>query len=227
MSIKGLLLAVLVLLLPALVADAAEVRGVVTRVDPAKKEVVLEGRGRGARGMTFTFQVDKDTRILFGQEAGDLAMLAPGKHVRVFFEHRPDRDVVTLIQAHTLLTAVVPVAPPSSDNAVTGILRRVAYTEREIVVVGPGAKGAETETTFPIGAGVRITRGDKAISFDDLREGEQVAVMVEKQEGKEMAVALQVGGGTPVAPIREARLQRFMEVVQRFLQMMEAKRGER
>ena len=52
---------------PLVLAD--EVRGVVTKVDPEKKEVLLDVRARGTRG-TMTFVVDKDSQVLFGKVDG-------------------------------------------------------------------------------------------------------------------------------------------------------------
>ena len=39
---------------------------------------------------------------------------------------------------------------PANADAVTGVLRRVAYSDREVVVIGPGPKGTETETTVAV-----------------------------------------------------------------------------
>src|SRR5258708_10013328 len=89
----------LALLVAGATAFAADFRGVITRVDPEKKEVVLEGRGKGARGMSMTFHVDKDTQIVLGQEAGVLGDLATGKRVRVIYEVKDGKDVATRIHS--------------------------------------------------------------------------------------------------------------------------------
>jgi hypothetical protein len=207
---------------------AAEVRGIISKVDVDRHEIVLEGRGRGARGYTFTFTVDRDTKILFGEDPGQLADLSAGKRVRVSFEHRRDQDVALLIQAHGSLPART-AAPPASGDAITGTLQRVALTEREIVVVGPGPKGPETETTLAVPDKARVTRGDRAIAFDDLKEGEKVAVTAEKRDGKLSAMAIHAGGGpAPAAAAgKQARMQRVMQIVGQVMQVLQQMQSNR
>jgi hypothetical protein len=209
-------------------ALAAEVRGVISKVDVDRHEIVLEGRGRGARGFTFTFTVDRDTKILFGEDPGQLADLSAGKRVRVSFEHRRDQDVALLIQAHGSPPARG-TTPAASGDAITGTLQRVALTEREIVVVGPGPKGPETETTLAVPDKAQVTRGDKAIAFDDLKEGEKVAVTAEKRDGRLSAVAIHAGGGpAPAAAAgKQARMQRVMQIVGQVLQILQQMRADR
>ncbi|HJT77286.1 MAG TPA: hypothetical protein VJ739_08790 [Gemmataceae bacterium] len=234
MRTSACLLAVLAPLVLALAAPAAEVRGVLAKVDPDRKEVVLEGRGRGARGLTFTFTVDADTRILLGQEPGRLGDLVPGKRAHVIFEMHGDRRVALVIQAHGIAAPAVaapPAAPATADpNAITGTLRRVAYTEREIVVIGPGPKGPETETTLAVPADVKVTRDGKAVRFDDLQEGEKVAVTPEKRDGKLTAAAIQVGAAAPATPATPpkggTRLQRILGIAGKLMQMAQEMRQQ-
>jgi hypothetical protein len=224
------LIAGLTPLLLATAALAAEIRGIITKVDPDKHEVVLEGRGRGARGVTFTLSVDKDTRILFGQEKGDLVDLEPGKRVHVSFERQGNQNVALLIQAHGSPPPRTTAARPTvSGDAITGTLLRVALTEREIVVVGPGPKGPETETTFAVADRTQVTRGEQTIRFDDLKEGEQVAVTAEKRDSKLTAAAIHAGGGKAPAVQggKEARLQKVMQIVGQVLQQLEQMRANR
>jgi len=56
-------LAVLAVFLSCAVAAADEVRGNITKVDPAKNELSLDARGRGLRGLAMTFAITKETRI--------------------------------------------------------------------------------------------------------------------------------------------------------------------
>ena len=230
MTTRGYVPAVLTAVMLAAAASAAEVRGVLSKVDLDKNEITLEGRGKGARGMTYSFAVDKDTRIELGGEAATLKDLAPGKHVRVFYETRGDRTVAVMIKGFALGTPAATATPPlphADPNAVTGTLQRVAYTEREIVVVGPDAKAAEAETTFRVPADVKVMRGDKPIAFDDLKEGERVAVTAEKRDGKLTAKAIQVGDAPPAAataPKKGERLQRFLEIAGQLMQMAQKMR---
>jgi hypothetical protein len=234
---RGFLIAVFVPLLMTAVAVAADVRGVISKVDLDRHEVTLEGRGRGARGMAFTFTVGRDTKILFGEQPGELADLSPGKHVRIRFEPQGKEAVAVLIQAHgsppaRTPAAATPAAPAASGDAITGTLRRVAYTEREIVVVGPGPKGPETETTLAVADKVQVTRGDQTIAFDDLKEGEQVAVTAEKRDGKRTATAIHTGGGPvpatkPAATGKQERLQKVLRIVGAVLQIVQQMRDNR
>src|SRR5258708_23848983 len=74
-------------------AAAEEVRGVVNRVDPDKKELVIEGRGRGVRGEGLAFTLDAGVEGVFGDGPGAVADLAPGRVVRVRVVERHGRDV--------------------------------------------------------------------------------------------------------------------------------------
>jgi Cu/Ag efflux protein CusF len=231
---RGFPIAVLVPLVMSAATLAAEVRGVISKVDLDRHEVVLEGRGRGARGMTFTFTLDQNTKVLFGGQPAEVADLSPGKAVRVSFDRQGKEDVAVLIQAHGRPPARTPAAPApaptAAGDAITGTLQRVAYTEREIVVIGPGPKGPETETTIAVPAKVQVTRGDKTITFDDLKEGEQVAVTAEKRDGKLNAVAIHAGGGPPPAAPpagKQERLQKVMQIVGQVLQVMQQMRASR
>src|SRR5207237_1046162 len=113
--------------------------------------VVLEGRGKGARGTNMTFQIDKDTQITFGQEAGALADLAAGKRVRVTYEVKGGKDVA--VRIHSLLgkPAAGAVRVPDDPNA--GTLQSIALTDREIVVIRRDQAGTEKETTYQVSEG--------------------------------------------------------------------------
>jgi hypothetical protein len=219
MRTKGYTLTLLVTLLLAASARAEEFRGVISKVDLDKKEVLLEGRGRGVRGMTLRLELDKDTRVVFGQTPAEPADLTPGKHVHVFYEPRGERSVALMI--HALGSPPVRAARANGD-AVTGTLQRVGRTDREIVVVGPGKDGPETETTFAVPESTKITRGERTISLEELKEGEQVAVTGEKQGSRWTATAVQVGGKVPAANpsgFNAQRLGKILEIVGKVLQM--------
>jgi Cu/Ag efflux protein CusF len=243
MSARGCVLSILTPLLLTVAASAAEVHGVIAKVDPDRGEIILEGRGLRARGVTFTFTVDKDTRILFGHDPGKLSDLAPGKRIHITFEVHGDRAFALLIEAHgspasaaAPAPAPAPAAPAAPADAITGTLQRLALTEREIVVIGPGPKGPETETTIAVPEAVRVVRGDKAVAFEDLKEGEQVAVTAEKRNGKLTATAIYAGGATPpaagpaappAATTKAERLQKVMTIVGEVLRGLEQMRRNR
>ena len=226
MSATRYTLALMVGLSVAGTATAAEARGVIARLDLEKNELLLDGRG-ALRGEAMTFVVGKETQVLFGREAGELADLSVGKRVRVTYEMRGDKPVALVIRAF----GARPSRPePKADaDAVTGVLQRVAPTDREIVVIGPGRRGPETETTITVPEKVRIVRGDKAVSFEALKEGEQVAVRAEKRDGKLTAVSIQVGAAAaaPEESKTIPRIRRALQLVDQILQMAEQRREKK
>ena len=211
-------LAPFVVLVLGVTASAEEIRGVISKVDAKRGDVVIEGRGHRARGLVINFDVEKDTRILFGREEGDVSDLQPGEHVRLSYETRAGRRVATLIRVHggRPKDAGVAETVATDPNTVTGGLIRVAVTDREIVVVSPAAKGEEEkETTIQVPEKVEITEGKKALKLDDLKEGERVAVKTEKKGGKLSAVSIRVGGAAATAPLtdRQARIERLRQLL--------------
>jgi hypothetical protein len=230
-------LTTLVVLVLGLAARAEDIRGVISKVDAKKGDVVLEGRGRHGRGLVINFDVEKDTRIVFGREAGDVSDLQPGEHVRLYYETRDGRRVAVLIKVQggrPKAAAAVDAAAPSDPNTVTGSLIRVALTDREIVVISPGAKGEEDkETTIQVPEKVQITEGKKALKLDDLKEGERVSVKTEKKDGKLAAVSIQVGGAAAAAappsqrPSKIQRLRELLKLADWLLQQRMEQEGER
>src|ERR1700752_4648743 len=84
-------------LLLALPSLAAEFRGVIVKADPDTKQLTIEGRGLGVRGMILTFHLDKDSQIQIGRRPAAAADLSPGRRVRVTYELHGDRRVALLI----------------------------------------------------------------------------------------------------------------------------------
>lgn len=226
MTASRCVLALLAGLALAVAASAATVRGVLIRVDPAKKVIELEGRGLGVRGATLTFALSAEARVMFGDQAGTLADLEVGRRVRVEFEADGDHKVALVIHVLGTRPASPAVAVPAANgDAVTGVLRRVGYSDREIVVVGPGAKGPETETSVDVPESARIVRDGKAATLDDLKEGDAVTVQVEKKDGRALALSIRVGAG-PASTAKPAskvipRIRIILKVVDQVLQSME------
>ena len=81
----------LLLLLIGGVAQAEEIRGVIRKIDPENKELVIEARGLRTRGLPMTFEIGRDTRILIGHETGKLADLQPGERVLLSYEPHPGK----------------------------------------------------------------------------------------------------------------------------------------
>jgi hypothetical protein len=208
-------------------AWADEVRGRIVGVDLDKHQVRIEGRAR-ARGQTLTLLLDDKTQVSFGNQAATAVDLAVGRRARVVYEDRDGKKVATSIRVLGLLPAANRTAPaaPADANTVTGTLLRVAPTERELVVVGPGAKGPETETTVTVPEGVKIVKGDKALTIDVLKEGEQVTVKVDRRAGRPVAVSVHVGPLPAAAAAAERpnvipRLRMALQIADQILQQME------
>jgi hypothetical protein len=208
---------------------AAEIRGVVIKADDKKQELTIDGRGKGARGLVLKFTLDQDTEILVDKKPGKVADLVPGKRVRVVYDLQDGRRVARLITLHGNAAAAAPALAPSSRdaNTVAGTLRRVAITDRELVVVNAGPKGgAELETTIQVPESIKISRDQKSIRFEDLKEGEQVSVATEKKDGTLTARSIQVGAA-PAANSgsgeerRIERLRQILKMVDEILQRMD------
>ncbi|MHB1422942.1 MAG: hypothetical protein ACYC3I_07070 [Gemmataceae bacterium] len=196
-------------------ACADEARGRILRIDPDKKELRLEAR-LPRRGGVLDLKIDAKTDILIGGQPGKLNDLEAGRRIRVVFEMRDGKPVAQVIRALGPLT--LPSLPwgrgkgeggqpaaPKEGEGVAGTLQRVSSTDREIVVIGRGAKGEEKETTIAVPDETAITRDGKKITLDDLKEGETVTVKSESRKGKATAVSIQVG---PAAEVKRAAPQR-------------------
>jgi hypothetical protein len=210
---------------------AAEYRGVIRRIDPARRELVIEGRGRGGRGTEITFLLAPDAEILVGGQPATPADLTAGHRAHIDYERRDGAPVARRVRATGRLgAAAAPRAEPrvpTEPNVLSGTLRRVALTDREIVVIGPSpAGGANAETTLSVPEEAPITRDGKPIQLEDLREGEPVAVRTEPRGGKLVARAIAAGSAvlppdTPRADSRRERLHQFLKMLDGILQQME------
>jgi hypothetical protein len=206
----------------------AEMRGRIARVDLDKNEITLEPLLR--RNPSLTLALEKDTQVLFGQQAGTLADLAEGRRARVEYEARDGRPVARAVHVVGPAPARRPTALPAGEG-LAGVLRRVALTDREIVVVGPGEKGTETETTIVVPEETKILKEGKPIAFEDLKENETVRVQVEKRNGRLTALQVQAG---PVAvavtpPQQDAipKIRRVLQMLDKVLEQMDKGRGPR
>jgi hypothetical protein len=206
-----------ILVLPAALS-AAEVRGVIASVDMKSGELVLDNVK--PKKSDTTYVVNDKTQVLYGKEPGALKDLPIGRQAKVEFEEREGRRIVTTIHVQGRPPAVRAAVDASS---ISGKLIRVAVTDREIVILGPGAKGPETETTIAVPESARILRDGKAIPLDELKEGESATVSVEKRDGHQTAKTVQVG--TIAAPAKESkvvpRLRLILRIADGILQQME------
>jgi hypothetical protein len=218
----------------ATLASAEHVRGVVVKVDADTGQVTIEARGIGIRGTVFNFTLGKDAQVLNGNQALKLNELQVGKNVQVSYEMQDGKRVALLVRVNPLLNAIKGAAgvdnaeakPAANDpNAITGKLRRVAYTEREVVVAVPGGD-KETYISLPVAADAKIARDDKAIQFDDLKEEEGAVVRTEMRNGKKVATAVLVGKvSTAMAkqddPSNITRIRQILKIADVLLELAE------
>jgi len=227
---------VVALLFLTAVCRAEEFRGKISKVDPAKQEVIVEGRG-SARGQALGFAVNAETRIQLGKEPAKLEDLRAGDRVRLSFENRNNQRVALSITDLSLrpksaLGGNAPAAnapnPPAAPgagpnaalgpNSLAGRLVRVGLTEREIVLLSPGATGGkETETTLLIPSDVKVSRDQKPLKFEELKAGEQVTVRTEQREGHLVAAMIQSGGqvtaASPPSQPENRRIERIRQAL--------------
>jgi hypothetical protein len=235
MFTKNSLLALLAGLALAASTPAAEIRGIISKVDGENKALVIEGLGKGGRGITFTFVLTDDTRILFGANAGSLADLVVGRRTRVVFDERDGKQIALTLRplypqpkSKDTISAV-----PTPANGSGGVLRLINSNDREIVVVGADTKGGESETTLHFPKDLKVLRGEKATDFDGLKEGESLSFEAEKKDGKFMAKSVRVGPPDPNAKQAPAMLpdgkkgEKAMKVLEIVFQILEQMKRER
>jgi hypothetical protein len=121
--------------------------------------------------------------------------------------------------------APAPVAPiPQGGEAMSGTLRRVAPTEREIILATVEG-GQEKYLVLRVPADAAITRDGKPIALADLKEEEAATVRIANRDGKAAAAAIQVGqrveGAVPLAPAPESRITQLRRVLQMADQVLE------
>ena len=216
-------------------AVAEEARGRIIQIDPDKKEIRLETR-RPVRGV-LDVKIDAKTEILIGGQPATLKDLAPNRRIRIVFEQRDGKAVAQVIRAFGLnlaqpQPAVRPVAPPKDGEGMAGTLQRISSADSEIVVIGAGPKGANTETTIAVVEKTAILRDGKKIALDDLKEGETVTVKTELRKSKLTAVSIQTGQAAPAVqpagpPRRDLipRLRQAMKIADELLREMEERNG--
>jgi cold shock CspA family protein len=163
--------------------------------------------------------------VQINRQPAQLADLQPGQRVRVLVETDNGRRAALAIAARGPLPFQAKSSPaPLDPNAVSGTLQRVALSDREIVVVGRGSNGQESETTFAVPDNAAISRDGKPIKLDDLKEGEHVSVRSEQRDGKMSAAAIQAGGSAVAQDAgknsRIERIRRFLQTADYFLKQL-------
>jgi hypothetical protein len=230
-----LLVSLLALPLLAVAARADEVRGRVVGVDLDRKEMALAGVGRN-RGLEYHFKLDDRTRVLFAGRPGRLDDLGGARRARVEFEERDGQSIARVIRVPGLppsaRRADLPAAPAPDGDQLIGTLRRVSQAEREIVVIGPGAKGAETETTVEVPKAASIHKDGKKVGLESLKEGDPVTVQIDRKGDQKVARSIQVGPSGEAAaqsPARQdaiPRVRRLLKLLDQILGQMEQRPGK-
>ncbi len=216
-----LMAAVVVAILLGGHAAAEEVRGVIEKVDPVKGELTIEASGRGVRGLAMSFALVKDTQVLFGRQEAAVGDLKPGARAVILYDTKNGQRIarsITVRGAPPTKAEPVKVDP----NTVAGTIARISFTERELVVVGPGPQGAKTETLLTVPENASITRDRKAVKLDDIREGEAVVARTSRRDGKTVVESMEVGvqPKTAAGARRIERVRTALRVVDFFLQRM-------
>jgi hypothetical protein len=129
-----------------------------------------------------------------------------GKHARVLFEMQGNEPVALRVKVADVAAALHAILGPDSGSpptavirntpaegtSVSGILRRISLTDREIIVIGSGpTRNAEVETTFSVPDNVKISQMDRTMRLEDLHEGQHVTVTGEKRDGRLEAKAIE------------------------------------
>jgi cold shock CspA family protein len=231
-------LSVLTALFAFSLASAEEARGRLARIDPDKKEMQLQIGGPLRGRAMLRLSLDAKTEIFVGGQAATLKDLTEGQRIHVVFQERDGKAVARSIHALGLRAMQqrpeTPLPPPRKEgDGLTGVLQRVALTDREIVLIGPGAKGPQTETTFIVPEKTPILRDGKKIAFDDLKEGETASVQAESRKGRMTAKSIQVGKASAEVPAQPAtpprrnlipRLRRALQLADELLRQMEERK---
>jgi Cu/Ag efflux protein CusF len=233
MLTRKLSLALLAGLFIVPIATAAEMRGVISKVDAESKELLIEGFGRAGKGMTYVFLITDDTRILFGSNAGSNADLLVGKRTRVIYDERDGKQIALVIRPLYLQPKSKPANPVAPGGGADGILRLINSNDREIVVIGANAKGGESETTLHVPKELKVERNAKKTEFDDLKEGEQLSFEADKKNSKMYAKTLRVGPADPngkqaqASQPEEMKREQVMKTIETVIQILEQLRRER
>ena len=118
--------------------------------------------------------------------------------------------------------------------------------DRELVIIGnPGPGKPPSETTVFVPLQATITRDQRAIPFDDLKEGEAVVVAAQPKDGRLEAQSVTIGqpaapagaGAAPAPPAQVpmqpmpadnnkiAKLREVLKLLDGLLEQLEAQRG--
>ncbi len=172
-------------------------RGEIREIDPKKRLLQVEARNGRFRRQVITIHVPTKTQIEFGilrPEAGQFADLQTGRRARfILIEEKNQLQAISIrVIGRRPVRASKSIA---GENVVSGMLQRVALTDREIVVIGPGKDGPETETVLAVPENVKVIVDGKAIPYAKLRDGQTAKIRTFTKQGKRWAQTVLVGEG--------------------------------
>jgi Cu/Ag efflux protein CusF len=160
---------VVVLALALLFAFAAPsfaeaTHGKIKSVAADNKEFVFTDKD----GKDWTFQLTDDARIRLGTKDLKLADLKTGQEVAIIYDKQDNKLMARVIR---------------EGDVAQGKIKTVAADNKEFVFTDKDGK----DWTFQLSDDSRIRLADKDLKLNDLKTGDEVAVIYEKQGAKLMA----------------------------------------
>lgn len=195
---------IVALVVLASVSQAEETfRAEIKEVDAKSKQLKIEARTGPRRGQILTVTTDKRTLIEFGnrRQVGKLEDLAVGRRARFVLVREDDHLIaaqIRVIGRPPTTTEPIPVEESvegKDGKVIRGLLQRVSYTDREIVLFEDGKEGKENEVIVNVPKDVKVMVDGKTIPYDELKDGQQAAVRVVMNKGRANARLIHVGKG--------------------------------
>ncbi len=173
----------LVGLLVAGPAGAETARGVITKVDVEKGQLVIQGKGKGS----MTFSLVKDARVEKGKKDGKVKDLRVGRRVRVRYKEDGEKLVATSVRVMGRKAA------RANGRPILGRLQDIDLEDRQITVRGKLGRGEKRRAiTLDLPDGVKVTRAGKPFKLKDLEKGTLVRVEHRTRGGQLEAQAIHV-----------------------------------
>jgi hypothetical protein len=195
-------------------ARAERIRGVITKVDPARHEITVQGRGRKVRRVTLTFRLAKDLRVKVDRKTVQPDRLNEGDRVLVRYEERNRKRIADFIRVRGAARV-----RNRSKMVIVGNVKRVAPRQGEMTILGRrrGQRGRRTEITVQVPKGVSIQRQGKPLRLDQLKPGARVRVQEVKRNGKWLVKSVEVVDAKAVIHGMRKGLQ-IADTILRFLE---------
>lgn len=175
-------------------------------------------------GLALDFILGRDAPVRI--KSGPRKQGEKGARVRVRVEHRRGGKVDVDVNIPTPQRGPAPVGLPADGNSLAGVLQSISLTEREIILVGLGPNGGrEVETTLLVPEEAKVTRDQKTIQLEDLKEGERVVVRTDTVKGKKVVQSIQAGEGAMVGAGNPDRLSQALNLAELILNLINQQRN--